>query len=110
MTDRAPDSSVPRPEAEIGATLADLFGVLESRRAASPDDSYTARLLQGHEDTLLKKIGEEATEVVMAAKDADSGHLRYEIADLVYHLMVVMVRHGLTLDDLARELAERRRG
>ena len=94
--------------ADIGVVLQELFSVLGERADASPETSYTARLLQGHEDQLLKKIGEEATEVVMAAKDADAGQLRYEIADLVYHLMVVMVRHGLTLEDVAAELAGRR--
>ncbi|MBA4370804.1 MAG: phosphoribosyl-ATP diphosphatase [Coriobacteriaceae bacterium] len=74
-----------------------------------PEDSYTAKLLLGDRDKLLKKIGEEATEVVMAAKDSDSQQLRYEIGDLIYHLMVVMVREGLTLEDLAAELAGRRR-
>ncbi|MHB9003392.1 MAG: phosphoribosyl-ATP diphosphatase [Coriobacteriia bacterium] len=94
--------------ADLGAVLQELYAVLQGRAEASPETSYTARLLQGHEDQLLKKIGEEATEVVMAAKDADAGQLRYEIADLVYHLMVVMVRHGVTPDDLASELAGRR--
>ena len=94
---------------DLGAVLDELFGVIESRREASPEESYTARLLAAPPDKALKKIGEEATEVVMAAKDADPEHLRYEIGDLVYHLMVVMVREGLTLGDLASELAERRR-
>lgn len=93
---------------DIGVVLTGLYAVLEGRKDADPGESYTAKLLQGHEDQLLKKIGEEATEVVMAAKDADGGQLRYEIADLVYHLMVVMVRHGLTLDDVAAELTGRR--
>jgi len=93
---------------DIGEVLGELFDVLEQRKREMPKDSYTATLLGGHEDKLLKKIGEEATEVVMAAKDADNDHLRYEIADLVYHLMVVMVRNGLTLEDIAGELAGRR--
>lgn len=93
----------------IGAVLPELYDVLVERRRHMPEDSYTAKLLLGHEDKLLKKIGEEATEVVMAAKDGNADQLRYEIADLVYHLMVVMVRSGLTLDDLAAELADRRR-
>ncbi len=79
----------------------------ESRRDADPDSSYTAKLLSEHEDKLLKKIAEESGEVVMAAKDADPDHLRYEAADLVYHLLVVMARWGLTPQDLADELAAR---
>ena len=86
----------------------ELWGVIESRRHADPETSYTARLLVEQEDKLLKKIAEEAGEVIMAAKDADAEHLRYEIGDVVYHLLVVMARWGITPDDLAEELASRR--
>lgn len=99
----------PAKRPSIGEILPELYAVLESRKAEMPEDSYTAKLLLGHEDKLLKKIGEEATEVVMAAKDADHAQLRYEIADLMYHLTVVMVRYDLTFDELAEELASRRR-
>lgn len=99
----------PGHDRSIGEVLHDVYGVLEQRRRDMPEDSYTAKLLAGPQDKLLKKVGEEATEVVMAAKDHDADQLRYEIGDLVYHLMVVMVREGLTLDDLAAELASRRR-
>lgn len=91
----------------LSQTIASLWETIESRRGADPETSYTARLLSGHEDKLLKKIGEEATEVVMAAKDADLAQLRYESADLFYHLLVVYARWGLTPDDLAEELAGR---
>lgn len=84
-----------------------LWATIQSRRDADPETSYTAKLLAGHEDKLLKKIGEEATEVVMAAKDDDRVQLRYESADLIYHLLVVYARWGLTPDDLADELASR---
>ncbi|MDP2401363.1 MAG: phosphoribosyl-ATP diphosphatase [Actinomycetota bacterium] len=94
---------------DLGDVLSELYAVLEQRKRDVPEGSYTVQLLAGHEDKLLKKIGEEATEVVMAAKDGDIEHLRYEIGDLLYHLMVVMVRYGLTLDDIAAELAARRR-
>lgn len=94
-------------KAIIGDVVDSLWTVIESRRDADPESSYTARLLTGREDSLLKKIGEEATEVVMAAKDADADQLRYESADLVYHLLVVLARWGLTPDDLAAELAAR---
>lgn len=111
MNDSVDILGAPSPQSRpsIGEVLPDLYAVLESRKSEMPEDSYTAKLLLGHEDKLLKKIGEEATEVVMAAKDGDPDQLRYEIADLMYHLMVVMVRQGLTLDDLAAELADRRR-
>ncbi len=91
----------------IGVVLDALWETIESRRSADPESSYTARLLSGHEDKLLKKIAEESGEVIMAAKDADPDHLRYEAADLVYHLLVVLARHGLTVEDLAEELASR---
>ena len=88
----------------LGSVLDELWGVIEQRRTADPEASYTARLLTGEEDELLKKIAEEAGEVIMAAKDGDKEHLRYEVGDVVYHLLVVMARWGLTLDDLAEEL------
>ena len=103
------NAATPQSAPGLGDVLEALFEVLEQRRADMPEGSYTTKLLGGPEDQLLKKIGEEATEVVMAAKDDDAGQLRYEIADLVYHLLVVMVRHDMTLDDLAAELESRKR-
>lgn len=93
----------------IGEVLDGLFGVLAQRKAELPEGSYTTKLLTGPQDSLLKKIAEESGEVIMAAKDADSEHLRYEIADLIYHLLVVMTREGLCLEDLAAELDSRRK-
>lgn len=95
--------------ARIGAVLEDLYAVLEQRKQDMPEGSYTAALLAGPQEKLLKKIGEESSEVIIAARDHDLPQLRYEIGDLVYHLLVVMVREGLTLQDLARELASRRK-
>jgi phosphoribosyl-ATP pyrophosphohydrolase len=94
--------------ARFSEVIAELWQVIESRREADPQTSYTAKLLQGPEDKLLKKIAEESGEVIMAAKDGDPEHLRYEIGDVVYHLLVVMARWGITPDDLAEELAARR--
>lgn len=93
--------------ARLAEVLSGLWATIEERRGADPELSYTAKLLAGPEDQLLKKIGEESTEVVMAAKDADADALRYESADLTYHLLVVLARWGLTPDDLAEELASR---
>jgi phosphoribosyl-ATP pyrophosphohydrolase len=93
----------------LGEVLDELASVISMRRDADPEASYTARLLTGHEDKLLKKIGEEATEVVMAVKDHDRGQVRYESADLIYHLLVVLEREGVSLDSLAEELEGRRR-
>ncbi|PKQ15656.1 MAG: phosphoribosyl-ATP diphosphatase [Actinobacteria bacterium HGW-Actinobacteria-7] len=91
----------------FGEAIDQLWSTIDSRRSADPDSSYTARLLTGPEDSLLKKIAEESGEVIMAAKDADRDHLRYEAADLTYHLMVVLARWGLTPNELAEELASR---
>ncbi|MCX8006520.1 MAG: phosphoribosyl-ATP diphosphatase [Coriobacteriia bacterium] len=93
----------------IGEVLEELFALLEHRRREMPEGSYTAKLLAGPQDKLLKKVGEEASEVIIAGRDRDCDQLRYEIGDLVYHLLVLMVREGLTLDDLAVELRSRRR-
>lgn len=93
----------------IGEVLTSLFDVLEQRKRDMPEDSYTAKLLTGPQDKLLKKIGEEASEVIIAARDHDHTQTRYEVADLVYHLLVVMVREEIGLDELAAELAGRRR-
>ena len=97
-------------------TLARLAAVLESRKPANggdPDKSYVARLLHKGPDAFLKKIGEEATEVVMAAKDvdhgADKGKLLYEVADLWFHSMIALSHYGLTPADVVAEL-ERREG
>ncbi len=94
--------------ADIGDVLAELAEVIRGRVTADPETSYTARLLQGSDDKLLSKLAEEASEVIMACKDDDHDHIRYEAADLVYHLLVVLERHGVALDDLAGELAARR--
>lgn len=96
-------------DGNIGETLTGLAEVIHGRREASPESSYTARLLQGEEDELLKKIAEEASEVIMACKDDDHDHIRYEAGDLVYHLMVILERYGVTLPELAGELDARRK-
>ncbi len=96
-------------DGNIGETLTGLAEVIHGRREASPEQSYTARLLLGEEDELLKKIAEEASEVIMACKDNDHDHIRYEAGDLVYHLMVILERYGVTLPELAGELDARRK-
>lgn len=97
-------------------SLARLAALIESRKVANggdPDQSYVARLLHKGPDAFLKKIGEEATEVVMAAKDVDHGadpaRLLYEVADLWFHSMVALAHYGLTPADVVAEL-ERREG
>jgi len=88
--------------------LTELAGVLEQRKRDLPEDSYTTKLFAGPQDKLLKKIAEEAGEVIIAARDHDPAQTRYEAADLLYHLLVVLVREGVSADDLAAELASRR--
>jgi phosphoribosyl-AMP cyclohydrolase / phosphoribosyl-ATP pyrophosphohydrolase len=92
------------------AALADLERTIADRaEAADPEGSYTARLLGKGIDTVCKKVGEEATEVVVAAKGAERDQVVYESADLLYHLAVLWRASGVSLDEVARELASRRR-
>ena len=92
------------------AALADLERTVADRAdAADPESSYTARLLAKGIDTVCKKVGEEATEVVLAAKGAERGQVVYESADLLYHLAVLWRATGVSLDEVAAELASRRR-
>jgi phosphoribosyl-ATP pyrophosphohydrolase len=90
-------------------TLARLAEVIELRKAGDPDKSYVARLFQKGNDAILKKIGEEATETVMAAKDGDRQKIVYEVADLWFHSMLALSAFGLKPADVLAEL-ERREG
>jgi len=87
--------------------LAQLTEILEQRKGAAPDTSYVASLYDKGLDAILKKVGEEATETVMAAKDGDRDKLVYEIADLWFHTMILMADQGLSSDDVLKELARR---
>lgn len=84
-----------------------LTETMEARKQAAPESSYVAKLFSKGEDATLKKIGEEATEVILAAKSGDKVHLVYETADLWFHCMVLLVQHGLSADDVLDELARR---
>src|SRR5579864_95352 len=92
------------PDADI---LARIAATIEARRDAEPNRSYVASLLAGDDDRILKKIGEEATETVLAAKDGDKIHLIAEVADLWFHCLVLLARHGLGPADVLKELARR---
>lgn len=99
-----------RAEGGSGNVLDDLAAVIDQRREDLPDGSYTASLFT-HEkgaNRVLEKIGEESTEVVLAAKDDDHEALVAESADLVYHLLVLLSMQGVSLDELRAELRERR--
>lgn len=102
------------PESQVGAALESLAKTIHARRDAG-EESYTYRLLNGNIDTLLKKLVEEAHETTLAAKDVehssfaaeDVNHFRYEAADVVYHLLVLLDRMGVELDEFAAELNSR---
>ena len=84
-----------------------LYGLLVGRKQNLPEGSYTTYLFQKGIDKILKKVGEESTEVIIAAKDNDKKETIYEIADLAYHVMVMMVEMGISLEDVQKELASR---
>lgn len=90
-------------------SLARLAAVIESRRGGNPDTSYVARLFSRGTDTILKKVGEEATEFVMAGKDGDAQRIVAEAADLWFHSLVALAHFGLSPADVLAEL-ERREG
>ncbi|MDT7778224.1 MAG: phosphoribosyl-AMP cyclohydrolase / phosphoribosyl-ATP pyrophosphohydrolase [Acidobacteriota bacterium] len=104
---RESGSSVARGPS-IGDVLEELFGVVAERRREMPEGSYTTYLFEKGLNKILKKVGEESAETIIAAKDGDLGALTAETADLVYHLIVLLVERGLTLEDLSGELARRR--
>jgi phosphoribosyl-ATP pyrophosphohydrolase len=88
-------------------TLQRLHEVIESRRGGDPDKSYVARLFHKGTDAILKKVGEEATETVMAGKDGDRAKIVYETADLWFHSMVALAHFGLSPRDVLEELRRR---
>jgi len=95
------------PPAEHADILDRLAATVARRQDAEPSSSYVAALFARGDDAILKKIGEEATETVMAAKDGDRLRIVAEVADLWFHCLVLLVRHGLGPDDVRAELARR---
>lgn len=94
-------------ETPKGFAYEDLMELLRGRKANPKEGSYTTYLFEKGVDKILKKIGEETTEVILAAKDADRANMVYEICDLMYHVMVLMVETGVELDEVKREMASR---
>jgi phosphoribosyl-ATP pyrophosphohydrolase/phosphoribosyl-AMP cyclohydrolase len=92
----------------LGEVLGDLARVVRARHKDLPEGSYTTQLLSGGEDRALKKIAEEAGEVIIAAKNHARGEISWEAADLLYHLLVVLEREGVTLSDVSAVLQKRR--
>jgi phosphoribosyl-ATP pyrophosphohydrolase/phosphoribosyl-AMP cyclohydrolase len=97
-------------EANIGAALEEVYRVVSERRREMPEGSYTTYLFEKGLNKILKKVGEESAETIIAAKDGDAEALTLETADLLYHLVVMLVERGVALEDVGRELAQRRRG
>ena len=108
MSDRASEGDED-PEVPPEAVLDELFATIESRGEELPEGSYTASLFthEKGENAVLEKVGEEATEAILAAKDDDREELTAESADLVYHLLVLFAMKDLDVDDLRGELRER---
>lgn len=102
-----PETPPAAPAVTSQDALARLHAVIESRRGGDPDASYVARLLHKGTDAILKKIGEEATELVMAAKDGDATKIVNEAADLWFHSMVALAHFGLSPAQVLAELARR---
>lgn len=88
-------------------SLEALMKVIEGRKIEKKEGSYTTYLFEKGIDKILKKVGEESTEVIIAGKANDKAETIYEIADLVYHVMVLMIEMGISLDDIRKELASR---
>lgn len=84
-----------------------LTETLEARKSAAPESSYVAKLFSKGDDAILKKVIEEAGEVLLAARDEDKQHLVYEVADLWFHTLVLLAHKGLSADDVLNELARR---
>ena len=94
-------------EAQPGFRYQDLMDMLQGRRDTPKEGSYTSYLFAKGRDKILKKVGEETTEVIIAAKDDDRANTVYELGDLLYHAMVLMLDMGISLDEIKREMASR---
>ncbi|MCI9443756.1 MAG: bifunctional phosphoribosyl-AMP cyclohydrolase/phosphoribosyl-ATP diphosphatase HisIE [Oscillospiraceae bacterium] len=102
FNDKVFESGQPAPFSVDG-----LYALLQGRKADMPEGSYTTYLFQKGIDKILKKVGEECTEVIIAGKANDKAETVYEIADLMYHVMVLMVEMGISAEDVTAELASR---
>jgi phosphoribosyl-AMP cyclohydrolase / phosphoribosyl-ATP pyrophosphohydrolase len=96
-------------ESELGETLRQLYELIETRKRERPEGSYTTYLFDEGLDKILKKVGEESTETIVAAKNGDRAALVNESADLLYHLLVLLVERGVRLEEIGDELVSRGR-
>ena len=94
----------------LGPVLDQLYELIESRERERPAGSYTTYLFEAGLDKILKKVGEESAETIIAAKNDDDERVSAETADLLYHVLVLLVARGVSLADVARELASRGKG
>ena len=94
---------------DLGGLLAQLYKLIESRERERPDGSYTTYLFDKGIDKILKKVGEESAETIIAAKNEDAQPFVSEVSDLIYHLLVLLVARGVSLDQIRDELARRRK-
>lgn len=101
------NETVYQSEENHGFSIDGLMELLKGRKADKPEGSYTTYLFEKGLDKILKKVGEESTEVIIAAKAEDKKETIYEIADLAYHVLVLMVEAGISLEDVRKELASR---
>ena len=101
------NETVYQSEENHGFSIDGLMELLKGRKADKPEGSYTTYLFEKGLDKILKKVGEESTEVIIAAKAEDKKETVYEIADLAYHVLVLMVEAGISLEDVRKELASR---
>ena len=97
----------PGPEKNARHVLEEVYKIIEDRKVHPREGSYTNYLFDKGIDKILKKVGEENTEIIIAAKNPDASEIKYEISDYLYHLMVLMVEKGVTWDEIADELARR---
>jgi len=95
---------------DLGPLLDQLYELIESRERERPAGSYTTYLFEAGLDKILKKLGEESAETIIAAKNDDDSRLTAEVSDLVYHLLVLLVARGVSLAQIAKELGQRRKG
>ena len=106
------DNGTPSPRSEDGASdlgslLTALYALVETRKRKLPEHSYTTYLFKEGLDKILKKVGEESAETIIAAKNGEAGALAAEVSDLIYHLVVMLVERGVTLNEVGAELSRR---
>ena len=106
-TDSCFNDLVWQSEERAEFSLESLYALLQGRKETLPEGSYTTYLFQKGIDKILKKVGEECTEVIIAGKADDKKETIYEIADLAYHVMVLMVEMGISVEDIHKELSSR---